>query len=110
MYFLYSILLSVGFIVLLPRFIFDALFNGKYAAGFKQRLGFVPTLKRDHRKIVWLHCVSVVEVNAARPLVADIRSSFPTAQLIVSTTTRTGQELAKTAFSGVADLTFYFPF
>ena len=43
MFFLYSIVYTLAFIVLLPRFIFDALFNGKYAAGFKQRLGFLPT-------------------------------------------------------------------
>ncbi len=110
MFFLYGILLTVASIVLLPRFIFDAIFKGKYAAGFKQRLGFVPTLEPDGRKIVWLHCVSVGETNAARPLVQKIRSEFPDTRLIVSTTTRTGQELAKAAFADTAELVFYFPF
>lgn len=110
MFFLYGILLTVASIVLLPRFIFDAIFKGKYAAGFKQRLGFVPTLEPDGRKIVWLHCVSVGETNAARPLVQKISSEFPDTRLIVSTTTRTGQELAKAAFADTAELVFYFPF
>jgi len=110
MYFLYSIVLTLGFLVLLPRFAFDALFKGKYAAGFTQRLGFLPRFDARGRKVVWLHCVSVGEANAARPLAEAIKRDFPHLCLIVSTTTRTGQELARTAFAGMADLVFYFPF
>ena len=110
MFFLYGILLTLASIVLLPRFVFDAIFKGKYAAGFKQRMGFVPKLIPDGRKVVWLHCVSVGETNAARPLAIKIKADFPDSRLIVSTTTRTGQELAKTAFADVAELVFYFPF
>ncbi len=110
MFFVYSILLTVASIVLLPRFIFDAIFNGKYAAGFGQRLGFVPKFDAGGKKVIWLHCVSVGETNAARPLAQKIKEEYPNARLIVSTTTRTGQKLARTAFAGIADLVFYFPF
>ncbi len=110
MFFLYSILLTLASIVLLPRFVFDAIFKGKYAAGFTQRLGFVPKLAPDGRKVIWLHCVSVGETNAARPLVLKIKSDYPHARLVISTTTRTGQKLAKTAFADVAELVTYFPF
>src|SRR5947207_2002627 len=110
MFFVYSIVYTLGFIVLLPRFVFDAIFKGKYAAGFKQRLGFVPHFDPHGRKVVWLHCVSVGEVNAARPLAAKLKHNFPEWSLVVSTTTRTGQELAKTAFADIAELVFYFPF
>ena len=110
MYFLYSIVFTLAFLVLLPRFAFDALFKGKYAAGFRQRLGFLPNFDARGRKVVWLHCVSVGEANAARPLAQQIKHDFPALALIVSTTTRTGQELARTAFAGTADLVFYFPF
>lgn len=110
MYFLYSIVLTIAFLVLLPRFIFDALFKGKYAAGFTQRLGFLPKFDARGRKVVWLHCVSVGETNAARPLVEKLKQEFPQIALVVSTTTRTGQELARTAFAETADAVFYFPF
>ncbi|MGB4988164.1 MAG: 3-deoxy-D-manno-octulosonic acid transferase, partial [Pyrinomonadaceae bacterium] len=110
MYFLYSIVLTLGFIVLLPRFVFDALTKGKYSVGFFQRLGSLPKFDARGRKVVWLHCVSVGEANAARPLAEKIKQDFPAVALIVSTTTRTGQELARTAFAGTADLVFYFPF
>src|SRR5688572_7353251 len=109
MYFLYSILLTLGFFILLPRFLYDAVFNGKYAAGFWQRMGFVPTLTPQN-KVVWIHCVSVGEANAARPLVQKIKDEFPDCSLVISTTTLTGQELARTAFADLADLVFYFPF
>lgn len=110
MFILYSIMLTLASIILLPRFVFDAIFKGKYAAGFKQRLGFVPRLRPDGRKVVWLHCVSVGEANAARPLAQTIKARFPNIRLIVSTTTRTGQNLAKTIFADTAELIFYFPF
>lgn len=110
MFFAYSILLTIGLIVLLPRFIFDAITKGKYAAGFKQRLGFLPKFDPQGKQVIWLHCVSVGEANAARPLAQRIKHDHPDASLIVSTTTRTGQDIAKTAFADIADLIFYFPF
>ncbi|MEO7657998.1 MAG: 3-deoxy-D-manno-octulosonic acid transferase [Pyrinomonadaceae bacterium] len=110
MFFLYSILLTVASVVLLPRFVFDAVTKGKYAAGFFQRLGFVPKLDPRWKKIVWLHCVSVGETNAARPVAQRIKDDHPDTHLIISTTTRTGQKLARIAFAGIADLVFYFPF
>ena len=110
MYFLYSTLLTIGFIVLLPRFIFDAILNGKYAAGFFQRLGRLPKFEQDSRPVVWLHCVSVGEVNAAIPLVDLFTTEFPNHRLVVSTTTKTGQKLAADVFKRKADLVFYFPF
>jgi 3-deoxy-D-manno-octulosonic-acid transferase len=110
MFFLYSILLTIGFIVLLPKFVFDAVFNGKYAAGFGQRLGFLPKFDSRGRPVVWIHCVSVGETNAARPLVQRIHEEYPNFAIVVSTTTLTGQKLAKSVFADIADLVFYFPF
>ena len=110
MFFIYSIFYTLGFILLLPRFLFDAIFSGKYVAGFRQRLGFLPNLEGSGKKVVWLHCVSVGEINAARPLALQMGKHFPDVRLVVSTTTRTGQKLARTAFADVADLVFYFPF
>ncbi len=92
---------------MLPLFI---LRRGKYAAGFEQRLGNLPEFLPDARKVLWLHCVSVGETNAARPLVKEIVKNFPDYRLVVSTTTKTGQELAKKIFETEADFVFYFPF
>ncbi len=106
MFLLYSFLLTVGFVVLLPRF----LFQKKYAAGFRQRFGKLPAFELDERPVLWLHCVSVGETNAARPLVKSLKENFPEYRLVVSTTTLTGQTLAKQVFADDAELVFYFPF
>ncbi len=110
MYFLYSLILTLGFFLLLPRFIFDAIFKGKYAAGFFQRLGFVPRFDVGDHPIIWVHGVSVGEINAARPLIARLIAEFPGHRVVVSTTTKTGQKLAKEVFADSAALVFYFPF
>jgi 3-deoxy-D-manno-octulosonic-acid transferase len=107
MFFLYSLLFTIAFILMSPLFL---LRQGKYAAGFWQRLGRLPDFKHDDRPVIWLHCVSVGETNAARPLVDEIIRNFSDHRLVVSTTTKTGQKLAKEIFAGKADLVFYFPF
>src|SRR5687768_5560244 len=95
MFTFYSFLLAVGFILMAPIFLLK---REKYASGFWQRLGFLPDFKPDERRVVWLHCVSVGETNAARPLVEELARKFPDHRLLVSTTTRTGQTLARSIF------------
>jgi len=110
MVFFYGIALTLGFVILLPRFLYDAVIKGKYAAGFKQRLGFLPKFDARGSKVVWLHCVSVGEANAAIPLAQKIKAEFPHVTLVVSTTTNTGQKIARDSYARLADLVFYFPF
>src|SRR5262249_1845789 len=109
MYLLYSLLLTVGFIILLPRFAIDALRTRKYVTGLSQRLGKLPKLAKSDRPLIWLHCVSVGETEAARPLVRGLRHEFPSHQLVVSTTTVTGQQIAQRVFASDAAAIFYFP-
>lgn len=109
MYFAYRLLLTLGFFILIPRFLLDALRHGKYVAGFGQRLGGVAPLANDN-PVVWLHCVSVGEAQAARPLVRQIRQRFPQHTIVVSTTTLTGQKLAADIFKNDTARVFYFPF
>ncbi|MCA1623298.1 MAG: 3-deoxy-D-manno-octulosonic acid transferase [Acidobacteria bacterium] len=110
MFFLYSFLYTIGFLVLLPRFLFDALRKGKYAAGFWERFGYLPEFERNEKPVLWLHCVSVGETQAARPIVKELLREFPDFQFVVSTTTNTGQTLARKLFAEEAKLVFYFPF
>jgi 3-deoxy-D-manno-octulosonic-acid transferase len=109
-YLLYSLLLTFAIFALLPLFLLDALRHGKYVAGLRERLGDAPEVERNGREIVWLHCVSVGETQAARPLVRALRERFPSHALVVSTTTLTGQTLAREVFRDDAAAVFYFPF
>ena len=104
---LYSLFYSLAFLLMLPLFI---LRREKYASGFRERLGNYPAFENDGRPVIWLHCVSVGETNAARPLVNALKDQFPDHRLIVSTTTKTGQDLARRTFKEKADAVVYFPF
>jgi 3-deoxy-D-manno-octulosonic-acid transferase len=108
MYLAYSLLLTLGLVVLIPHFLFQALAHGKYIAGLRQRLGAVPQL--DGKPVIWLHCVSVGETQAARPLAQRLKQAFPHHALVVSTVTLTGQTLARDVFRDQAESVFYFPF
>ena len=110
MYFIYSLLLGLGFLVLLPRFLLDASRHGKYVTGFRERLGSVSPLPDDGRPVVWIHCVSVGETQAARPLVRAITERYPNYRIAISTITLTGQRLARQIFKHDAARIFYFPF
>jgi 3-deoxy-D-manno-octulosonic-acid transferase len=109
MYLLYSLLLTVGFIVLLPKFAIDALRTRKYVTGLGQRLGKLPSILPRNHPVIWIHCVSVGETEAARPLVKALLDRFPSHRLVVSTTTVTGQKVAREAFGKDAAAVFYFP-
>lgn len=110
MFFLYSVVYAVGFVFLLPFFFLNALVKGKYSAGFFQKLGFIPKIDADGYPVVWIHCVSVGEVNAARPLVERLTGELPNYRFVFSTTTRTGQKLAAELFAHSFLSVFYFPF
>lgn len=109
MYFIYSLLLTLGFVILLPRFVLDAIRKGKYVTGLRQRLGDVPKINSNGNPVVWLHCVSVGEGQAAQSLVRAIRKRFPNLTLVISTTTVTGQQVARDSFGDQAAAIFYFP-
>jgi 3-deoxy-D-manno-octulosonic-acid transferase len=110
MYLIYSLLLGLGFLILLPRFLFDASRHGKYVAGFRERLGSITPIQRDGRPVIWIHCVSVGETQAARTLVQSLKKRLPDHLIAISTTTFTGQNLARQVFKHEAERIFYFPF
>ncbi|MEO7970097.1 MAG: 3-deoxy-D-manno-octulosonic acid transferase [bacterium] len=108
MYFIYSLLLALGFLILLPRFLYDAFRHGKYVAGFRERLGTISPA--NGHPLIWIHCVSVGETQAARPLVLELKKQLPDRRIAISTTTLTGQNLAREIFKHDAEKVFYFPF
>ena len=109
-YFLYSLVLAVGMLLSLPYWLYKMMRQGKYRAGLAARLGRVPSHlihAGDSRPVIWVHAVSVGEVLAVGGLAEEMRRSFPSLRVLVSTTTNTGQELARKRF-GEANV-FYFP-
>ncbi len=110
MHILYSLLLTAGALVALPWFLWKGRSSGKYLRTFRERMGRLPVyLNVDGDRSIWIHAVSVGEVLAARPLVPVLRERFPRHRLFLSTTTMTGNEVARKSVRGVDGL-FYAPF
>jgi 3-deoxy-D-manno-octulosonic-acid transferase len=109
MYLIYSALLAAGLLVSLPYWLLQMLRHGKYRTGFGERLGRIPPrlLAPPARPAIWIHAVSVGEVLAVSGLVAEMKNRFPEYRVVISTTTDTGQQLARTRF-GIENV-FYFP-
>lgn len=108
--FVYNLALLVVLVAGLPWWVFRVLFTRKYREGVWARLGFVPRRLRrpaDARPAIWLHAVSVGEVLAVSRLVAELDRALPGHRVLISTTTRTGQGLARERFG--ADRVFYCP-
>ncbi len=110
MYIVYSVVLTLGFLLALPWFLWRGRATGKYFRTFSERMGRLPVyLNVDGNRTVWIHAVSVGEVLAARPLVPALRERLPGHRLFLSTTTMTGNAVAKRAVRGIDGL-FYAPF
>jgi len=108
MYLLYSALLAAGLLISLPYWMFGKRRHGKYREGLSERLGKVPSrLQNQAAPAIWIHAVSVGEVLAVSALVEELRQRFPQHRVLVSTTTATGQKLAKNRFG--EERVFYFP-
>src|SRR6202140_2116756 len=110
----------------LPYWLYQSLRHGKYRSGLTERLGKVPprlivtdigsagilpavagASRSRPDRVIWVHAVSLGEVLAVSGLVEQMRRSFPQHRVLVSTTTDTGQALARQRF-GEANV-FYFP-
>jgi 3-deoxy-D-manno-octulosonic-acid transferase len=110
MYFLYSLLTLIFFATVSPYFIYQAVRQGKYVGTLRQRLGRLPvSFNLDGDDSIWIHAVSVGETLTARALAADLKEIYPRLRLFISTTTITGQQVARTNVQHVDDV-FYFPF
>jgi len=108
--FFYTAALYLAVILGAPFWLYRLLTTEKYRHGLRERLGQVPTRVLDaigSRPVIWLHAVSVGEVLAAGRLIAELQERAPASRVLISTTTRTSQELARNKYG--EDRVFYFP-
>jgi 3-deoxy-D-manno-octulosonic-acid transferase len=107
-YLFYSLALALAMLLSLPFWLYQILRHRKYWRGFSARMGKVPErLRASGQQIIWIHAVSVGEVLAVGGLVGRIRRQFPQWRVVVSTTTDSGQDLARKRFG--EENVFYFP-
>src|ERR1700734_225150 len=94
----YSSLLLAVLVVGAPYWLVRMATSGRYRAGLRGRLGLVPVGLRAAvagQRVIWVHAVSVGEVMAATQLIRELKAALPGWVVAVSTTTGTGQRLAK---------------
>ncbi|MGB6194461.1 MAG: glycosyltransferase N-terminal domain-containing protein, partial [Terracidiphilus sp.] len=108
--FFYNLALMMALVASAPWWLWKTATTEKYREGLRQRLGRVPawlaSISRQ-KPVIWLHAVSVGEVLAVSRLVSELDSRLSDFQVLVSTTTRTGQKLAQQRFG--AGRVFYCP-
>lgn len=107
--FLYGLVSTILFIILLPFYYIVRVFNGKFLYGWREKMGFFA--KPDlGDKVIMYHGVSVGEVIALENLIKKTKETFPDYKIVVTTGTKTGHEIALKKFADVADFITYFPF
>ena len=107
LYLVYNVLLAIGFVLALPWYLWKGRTTGKYVASFRERMGRFPRpLNAGGRPSIWIHAVSVGEVLAARALVGPLKERFPERPIFVSTTTATGNAIARQSLRAADGLLF----
>lgn len=105
MKFLYDIFFIIFSIVYIPCL----LFKGKLHREFKQKFGILPAKVGQFDRPVWIHAVSVGEAAVASKLAGEIKNNFKGVSVIISTTTKTGNEMVQKTAKGAVDAVFYYP-
>ena len=112
MYFIYSFLMGLAALLLVPYWLVQGLRNGKYLSNLGERLGFsfpaLANLPANSTGAIWIHAVSVGEALSGITLARRLKETYPHRPLIISTTTQTGQALARDRMP-FADAVIYFP-
>ncbi|MBF0417251.1 MAG: 3-deoxy-D-manno-octulosonic acid transferase [Magnetococcales bacterium] len=98
MHLFYYLLLSLLILITLPIWIWRYITTPKYRGTVLRRLGWIPAAEQAPVRggpRIWLHAVSVGEAMAARALASRITTTFPDCDLLVTTVTRTGQQVVR---------------
>jgi len=80
-----------------PMWLYRMVRHGRYRDDISQRFGAAPR-RHGLQPTIWIHGVSLGEVNAARTLVAELHSQLPDYRVVVSSTTETGMAAARRIF------------
>ena len=90
---LYNILFTIFFVLSSPYYFMRMWRRGNWLPGFRERFGhYSAGLKQvlTNRHVVWIHAVSVGEVNLCTQLIRALEPQVPNVKIVVSTTTTTG--------------------
>jgi len=104
--FIYTFLITLSLPFALLRILLKDTKSSSWVRKLKNQLGYVP---KTSGKVIWFHCVSVGEFNAAKPLIDKIFLKFPLHQIVITTTTITGSEAVENHYKSRV-IHCFFPF
>lgn len=107
---LYSFLFTLGFCLSAPFYFWKMRRRGNWREGFGQRLGrFSASVKHavTNRHVLWMHAVSVGEVNLCAQLIRALEPRVPNLKIVVSTTTSTGMGELRKRLPGHIEKVYY---
>lgn len=104
---LYYILSTCIGLLVLPGLTVLSTLTGRKRHGLWHHFGMLPRGPRPHRPTLWLHALSVGEVNAAVPLLNEIHSCKPDIYIVVTVTTEGGYQTATEKLSFVDTVAFH---
>jgi len=107
MRFVFDLLYLLAGAAISPMVLYRVIRHRRYRTGWAQRFGKI-TRKNPEKKCIWLHAVSVGEVNAAKTLIKELENRFSDFEIVISTVTDTGFAQANALFSRNLRV-FYFP-
>lgn len=109
-WFFYNLLFPVGFLFMLPKFLWRMKKRGGYSDRFSQRFGVYEPAIRERLKEarLWVHAVSVGEMYVALDFIKACRKKDPAVRFVLSTVSSTGRALAL-AKADPLDVVLYFP-
>lgn len=97
--YLLNLLYLAAILVASPYLVYSAIRHGKYREGWREKLlGKVPH-RSGKEKCLWLHAVSVGEVNLLAPLLSRWEQRYPDWECVISTTTLAGYALARKRYA-----------
>lgn len=105
----YNAATSAAFSVGFPAFCLYSRLSGRYQKGLKERLGFVPPAARKRLSgapRLWIHAVSLGEVQVASAVVSALRRLLPDASMLVSTATDHGFNRARESFGSAIPVVY----
>ncbi len=90
---IYTAIFYLALPLYFARLLVRAFQNPDYLKRWDERLGFGSNLPSEGKDVLWIHAVSVGEVNASIPLVRSLLNTYPNSEILVTTSTPTGSKI-----------------
>lgn len=92
----YTLALIIMLPLIVPWYLYQILWHGKYKRGFSERIGRISNPKNSETGLtIWIHAASVGEILAAEPIIKELKKQDPSTRFYLTSNTDTGYNTAK---------------